>query len=261
LTIARYLVSDVYPNTGDSAGQFGQGVVNTLSLIATLRAVVNLTGFLPPACSDLFDAMDSYPPDGSGNSNILPGRPGGDGLLNTLDLIETLKRATNIDTTRPFRAARGESCATLASVASAASATSAPAQQANIAARQGPADGNLEMVPAGTSAGGWKRTALYLRANTDLNLAGLSFSLASDQESREMRFVAGSQSPSLVDSGAAGNLAVAWLNGWTAAAGDRVLLGYVETTARTVAFIGISANDGSTGREVPLSVGSSQRPR
>ncbi len=55
-----YLVGDAYPFTGDSLGSFGQGVLNTLSLITTLRAVTRLPGFLPATCSDRFDAMDSY---------------------------------------------------------------------------------------------------------------------------------------------------------------------------------------------------------
>jgi hypothetical protein len=246
---AQYLVSDVYPNTGDSAGQFGDGVVNTLDLIATLRAVTNLTGFLPPSCSDLFDAMDSYPVDGSGSPNALPGRPGGDGLLNTLDLIETLRRATNTDTSRPFRVARGLSCTTFAA---------APAPPAKAAAREGAAAGDLQMAPAGTASDGWGRTAVYLRAaGEDLNLAGLSFALGSDPGSSMFRFVAGAgQSPSMVDSGLAGKLVLAWLEGTNVPAGQQILLGYVEAPPGTPAltFYGASANATSDGREVRLTL-------
>ena len=82
---ATYLVGDVFPVTSDYAGNFGDGSINTLDLIFTLRAVTRIPGFYPATCSDRFDAMDSFPLD-AGNQR------GGDGVLNTLDLIETLKR-------------------------------------------------------------------------------------------------------------------------------------------------------------------------
>ena len=44
---ATYLVGDAYPYTADTAGNFGDGFLNTLDLIAALRAVTNLEGFLP----------------------------------------------------------------------------------------------------------------------------------------------------------------------------------------------------------------------
>jgi sugar lactone lactonase YvrE len=248
VTMATYLVGDVYPNTGDTAGLFGQGSINTLSLIATLRAVVNLAGFLPPSCSDLYDAMDSFPVDGSGNPNTLPGRPGGDGLLNTLDLIETLKRAVNLDTSRPYRIPRGLSCTAFASM---------PAPPAKAAALQRPAEGDLEMAPAGKAGDGWGRTAVYLRGGADLNLAGLSLSLGTDYGRSMLRFVAAAgQSPSIVDNGVVGKLGVAWLEGSSVKAGQRILLGYVEAPPGTpaLAFYGASANAAGDGREVRLTL-------
>src|SRR5204863_10051682 len=42
-----YLVGDAYPATTDNAGGFGNGALNTLDLVAVLRAVTHLTGFVP----------------------------------------------------------------------------------------------------------------------------------------------------------------------------------------------------------------------
>ena len=67
-----------------------------------MRAVTNVPGFRPPVCSDRFDAMDSFPADSASR--------GGDGQLTTLDLLITLRRVTNIDTSRPRRLSRGLIC-------------------------------------------------------------------------------------------------------------------------------------------------------
>ncbi len=90
----------------------------------------------------------------------------------------------------------------------------------------------------------------------DLNLTGLSFSVGVDQGSSELRFVAGSQQPSLVDSGVPGHLGVAWLNGCTVSAGQRILLGYAEAQPRTplLKFYGASANAAGDLHEVPLTL-------
>ncbi len=81
VAILTYLVGDVFPFTGDTAPAFGDGVLNTLDLITQLRAVAGQPGQRPPSCSDRYDAMDTYPLDGSNDPNILAGRPGGDGDL------------------------------------------------------------------------------------------------------------------------------------------------------------------------------------
>ncbi len=95
-----YLVGDGVPADFDTAGGFGDDVLNNLDLIYALRAVTQVPGFTPAPCTDRFDAMDSFPLDA-------PGARGGDGLLNNLDLIRTLRRITNIDTSRPTRTPRG----------------------------------------------------------------------------------------------------------------------------------------------------------
>jgi len=107
--LPKVLVGDVVPagqdlnGDGDTvdAGEFGDGVVNTLDLLTVLRAVTNIPGCVPPPSSDLFDAMDAFPVDVPGN----PGRRGGDGLLNTLDLLKVLNYATGT-ATAPYRVCR-----------------------------------------------------------------------------------------------------------------------------------------------------------
>jgi hypothetical protein len=219
-------------------GEFGQGFLNTGSLVTVLRAITNIPGYVPLGCSDRFDAMDSYPPDETGIR-------GGDGILNTLDLFTTLRRVVNIDTTRPTRTSRG-----------ACPPSTVPSSQE--AARKGPLQGTVELEASGQAADGWRRTAVYLRADVSLDLAGLSLALGSS--SGQLRFVPGDQAPSLVDTGTSGKLAVAWLNGWAARKGQRARLGYVESPgdAGTLSFYGVSANT-SDGGTVNLGLGSAGR--
>jgi hypothetical protein len=186
--------------------------------------------------------MDTYPVD-------TPTTRGGDGVLNTLDLIVLLQRITNIDTTRPTRTPL----------------TTCSATQAQTAARRslaapGPAAGKLELVPAGVASDGSQRTAIFLQATVDLDLAGLSFSITSGSNN-PLRFIASDQPPSMTDTGVAGRLALAWLNGWSARAGQRVLLGYVETSSgSSLAIQAVSGNAASDGSEVILEFTSSRQP-
>jgi hypothetical protein len=251
ISYATYLVGDVFPYTGDNVGNFGDGSINTLDLISTLRAVVNLSGYVPATCSDRFDAMDAFPVDTENTR-------GGDGILNTLDLIEILKRAVNIDTSRPIRASRG--------LCSAPPGTEEPQKnrgKARPASRSQTAAGSLELQPAGLASDGWQRRAIYLGANTDLNLAGLSLSLGfvNAPVGAQLRFVAAEQPPSISDTGISGVLALAWLNGWTARADQRVLLGYVETStgAALLQFQGASANAAGDGQDINLSFGAAHQ--
>jgi sugar lactone lactonase YvrE len=228
-----YLAGDVFPlvsalgdldgdNDTDDAGEFGDTQLNTLDLIHALRAVTNMPGFRPPACSDRFDAMDSYPPD---TSNAR----GGDGVLNTLDLIVTLRRVTNIDASRPARLSRGLACP--ASAASVGAMAARKSEQA--AAREAAAAEAIEAVEFGSPValtGDVLRVPLYLRARREPVLAGLSLALGLEREGTErLRFVsAESGAPSLVDEGLPGRLAVAWLARLPLNADGPTLLGWVE---------------------------------
>ena len=98
-----------------------------------------------------------------------------------------------------------------------------------------------------------QRTAIYLLANVNLSLSGLAFSLGGNDP--QLQFVsAGGQAPTITDNTLPGALALAWLDGWQAKAGDRVLLGYVETSA-PLWFSGASANSTGTGGAVALGIG------
>ncbi len=240
----RYLVGDAYPYTGDSVGLFGDGLLNTLDLITALRAVTSLPGFRPATCADRFDVMDAYPADGSSDLTILAGRPGGDGLLDTRDLIVTLRRVTNIDTSRPTRVARGIACPAGASPQSRRAAA--------------PPEGSLEFgTPVANNSGGW-RIPIFLRAKVDLDLQGLSFSAGYDSvsSSTQINFVAVGKAPGLIDRNAPGKIAMAWLEGWQAKAGQVVEMGYLETSiaADALRIYGVSANAVSGGRTVEISL-------
>jgi YVTN family beta-propeller protein len=230
-----YAVGDVYPSTANTVASFGDGSLNTLDLIAILRAVTDI-GPVPANCSDLFDAMDAYPLDTATTR-------GGDGLLNTLDLIEELRRITNIDSTRPVRTSPKPGC-TSSEQAEARSITRSP-------------KGTLELAPSGLTGDGWQQTAILLSATADLDLAGLALSVTSGP-SLQMRFVASDRPPSVSDTGVEGSIGLAWLNGSSVRAGQRVLLGYVDAPpGSSLAIRAVSANAASDGSEIVLSF----RPR
>jgi hypothetical protein len=251
-----YLVGDVFPvaasggdlnGDGDTldAGEFGDGTLTILDLIYALRAVTSVPGYRPPACSDRFDAMDAFPRDTETTR-------GGDGILNTVDLIYTLRRVTNVDTSRPQRYTRGPAC---------------PAAAPGVVTMGRSPDAGRALATVEFGAAEWGadeliRTPVYLRAVDELALAGLSLALGVEGApgKPQLRFVASDRAPapSLVDGDIRGALALAWLGGFHAAAGERVLLGWVDTAA-TVAgapafrLFGLDAAAGD-GRSQPLAM-------
>jgi hypothetical protein len=243
--VLDYLVGDPFPNTSDSVGGFGDNVINTLDLIATLRAATGLTGFVPATCSDRFDAMDASPVDTATTR-------GGDGVINTLDLIVILKRATNLDTTRPRRLSRGLSCPASAPEA-APQATAARFVEPREAA------GSLELVS--TADGG---VDVYLQAFRDIHLSGLAIALGSADASAILSWTDGEgAAPSVVDSSLADRIAIAWLSPLDLVAGGRARLGHVrpDKPGVSIAIQGASANDQASGKDVRLMVAGDVRVR
>src|SRR5207247_822693 len=83
---------------------------------------------------------------------------------------------------------------------------------------------------------------------------GFSFSIGLPEGSAGwLRFVAAEdRTPSLVDQELPGVVAVAWLDGLTVAAGETVLLGYVETMARAELRFYVASGDAQgQGDRVP----------
>ncbi len=235
--VLDYLVGDSTPYSGDSVGQFGDNAINTLDLITTLRAATNITGFLPPACSDRFDAMDASPVDTATTR-------GGNGAINTLDLIVILQRATNIDTSRPRRISRGLSCP--------------EAQPQARLANPRDAEASLELLS--TADGG---ADIYVQAWRDLHLAGLALSVGSANGAATLSWSnAEGLAPSLVDRSLGSTVAAAWLASLDLVAGGRLLLGHVATdVAAPLVMPGASANVQGSGREVKLMIGGVLRVR
>ena len=242
-----YLVGDAAPASGNNSGLFGNELLDNMDLILALRAVTSVPGFLPANCSDLFDAMDSYPVDNAAR--------GGDGMLDNLDLIATLRRVTNADTSRPRRATRGLVCSTMAPGLLAMLAR--PAELPSGA-------GAVEFQREQPAADGAARVAVYLSAHRDLDLGGLSLALgwtdSSPAAQATLRFIpAAAGAPALLDDGLPGAIAAAWLGRLQLRAGQRLLLGFVDLPAAggQVSFPvlhGVKANDRTTGRQVPISV-------
>jgi len=249
-----YLVGDASPASGNDSGHFGDESLDNLDLILALRAVTSVPGFLPPNCSDLFDAMDSYPTDGEAR--------GGDGSLDNLDLIATLRRVTNADTSRPRRTPRGLICSAMAPglVAMLARPSEVPLGAGAVEfQRQQPAEDGAE------------RVAVYLSAYRDLDLGGLSLALgwtdSSAAAQAPLRFVSATAgAPALLDNQLPGAIAAAWLGGLQLRAGQRLLLGFVHisTSGQQVTLpvlYGAMANDRATGARIPLELPRRERSK
>ncbi len=156
-----------------------------------------------------------------------PTQRGGDGVLNTLDLIETLRRVTNIDTSRPTRIYRGLPC----------SAASAQAVGGSVR--------SAGVLIVGAAQNGQR--PIYLMADQTLSLVGFSLGLGSGQTT--INFTPAPQlTPSLTDTTVTGTLAAAWLEGLNLRAGQQVLLGYVTASDGPASIFAASGNtaDGRT---------------
>jgi len=255
LTITpTYLVGDVSDSSGDSAGQFGNGLLNNIDLVLALRAVTSVPGFVPASCSDRFDAMDSSPEDGATR--------GGDGWLDNLDLIVTLRRVTGADPSQPRRATRGLVCLT--------GVPGIEAMSLRDEAAPDRAGAVLELGAPDTAEGRPARVPVYLRAVREVDFGALSLALgvAAGSDEVTMRFVAGELgAPALADEGLPGNLALAWLGTVQAAAGQRVLLGYAELppgaeqAAAGLHVHGARANDRRSGAPAPIALPGGAPPR
>ena len=245
-----YKVGDVAPFTSDIAPNFGDGNSNILDLIQVLFAVNNVPGFRPAACSDRFDAMDLYPVDSTSVR-------GGDGLLDIRDLIRELFRVNNLDPDRPVRPSRGGVCASAASLP-AASASLINRQPGSIFQFRDGADGALAFGDPERPGNGEERIPVYLEARHDLARIAITFALG-DQWSH-LRFVPTPQNTlSLAQNSQVGVVALAWVEGVSLRAGDRLMLGYVirpEGSLIDLTIYGLSAVGLDDNREVRLDASS-----
>jgi len=130
-----------------------------------------------------------------------------------------------------------------------------------VAGRESAASGALEFGEAEAGAGGALRIPVYLRARENLALAGLSFGLGFAGHSSLLHFVpASGLPPTLVDDAMPATLSVAWLEGLSVAAGERLLLGFVEiaggkeseNATALLRVYGVVANARQDGRSVGL---------
>lgn len=214
-----YLVGDVHPwltdQNGDNDiwdfGEFGDYAIAYYDVIFSLRAVTYIPGYRPASCADYFDAVDSHPKDASGVR-------GGDGALNTLDLIVTNKRYNGTDPSRPRRAPRGLYCP---------SGAASPGAEA-MAAGGGATSVTLQLgVPARHESGSI-RVPVYAVASADRELSGVAYAVGLRGRKLPLRFIAGALAPSLVDEALPGIVAVAWLGDISIPANQLVLLGFIE---------------------------------
>ena len=218
-----YLAGDVAPFSNDAAPNFGDSTLNVVDLVQVLFAVNNVPGFRPAVCADRFDAMDLYPVDTAGTR-------GGDGALDIRDLVRELFRVNNIDLDRPQRVTRGLVCSGVRE------------KQGTV----GGAEGYLLLgnpEPAGVP--------VYIVAQRELTRIALTLALGDGRS--QLRFIPAAHGPTLAIDRQAGVLAVAWLDGITVTAGQRLLLGHV-TGSTSLTVYGLSASGSDDNREVRLSV-------
>src|ERR1039458_8959475 len=151
----------------------------------------------------------------------------------------TSSRGPTLDPARPVRASRGGVCPGIANRVG-GSPTAANRSSEFVAAQGVLLLGNPEK--SGTAQ---ERVPVYLEAGRDLVRVAVTFALG-DQRS-QLRFVTTPDTPrSLAQDSQLGVVAVAWLEGVTVRAGERLLLGYVAGPA------GASENPevfGASGRE------------
>jgi hypothetical protein len=210
-----YMVGDVAPYTSDTAPNFGDGNLTILDLIQELFAVNNVPGFRPAPCTDRMDAMDLYPADS------LTSR-GGDGVLDIRDLVLELFRVNNLDPARPVRDSLA-GCPFFPSQLPLSTATPRSVEPGRI---RGPeADGALLLGSAEPFGASQERVPVYLQAKYDLTRVALTFALGDGHS--PLAFVA-SVAPTLANAQQSGVAVVAWLDGISAQAGVRTLLGYLE---------------------------------
>jgi hypothetical protein len=202
-----YLEGGISPMTSTSAGGFGSGQVKLADLILELLYETGAPGYtLPAACTDYFDAMDVSPADTATTR-------GGDGLVNLNDLILELLRETGAPgySAFPVRTARGLACT------SSVQSSVRPAPEVR---------GTLELGPTEGAGSSGERTPLYLRAGRDLARVAIAFSVGDEKSQLQFDAAAG-MSPSLLYNSQPGFVAVAFLQGMDARAGNQTLLGYV----------------------------------
>ena len=246
-----YLIGDVTPYTADTAGAFGDGILNIQDLIQELFAVNSIPGFRPAACSDRFDAMDAYPADTASTR-------GGDGILDVRDLIEELFRVNDLDTSRPVRTSLGGALpwAGCASGSSGSSISPTEVVRRSAPPRRPPSatQGALALGRPEQTGAAEERIPVYLEAKQDLVRVAVTFALGAQQS--QLRFVPTPESPpSLVQDGQLGVVAVAWLNGVNVRTGEPLLLGYVAGSlgfSANLKVYGASASGLDDNREVPL---------
>jgi adhesin/invasin len=263
VTPPAYLVGDVAPvpsaagdlngdGTYDDVGEFGNWLLTNLDLVSTLRAVTGVVRV--PACSDRFDAMDSYPVD-------TPTTRGGDGRLTILDLIITLRRVVNLDSTRPQRANRGLVCPSMNPPEPAGTRLMRPALnnprrlQSSGGAQETAANGTLMVGGAVSAQGASFSIPVTLNLNPGVNIDSLSIGIRIDPVgsapllTTQLSFTASSGQPGSpwVKYGTTSDIAVYWYSISPALSGNNLVVGTVDGTVPANASFGQAYTVAITG--------------
>jgi hypothetical protein len=229
-----YLVGSITPVTNDNSPNFGSGSLHITDALTVLFYQTGALGYttLPAACSDYFDAMDASPPD----TDL---KRGGDGQITILDTLTVLFRQTGASgySVWPVRTPRGETC------------TDALTAQARPAPPE--VGASLVLGPAQPGGASQELVPVYFEPRRELSGVAISFSIGDERSQLHFQAAPG-MAPSIGYDSTPGFVAEAFLSGFDARGGERVLLGYVVAPSGSAANLKVFGVSAATLRDMQL---------
>jgi hypothetical protein len=230
-----YLVGSITPVTNDNSPNFGSGTLHITDSLTVLFYQTGAPGYattVPATCSDYFDAMDAAPVD----TDL---KRGGDGMITILDTLTVLFRQTGAPGygVWPVRTPRGETC----TAALTAQVRPAPPE----------VGANLVLGPAQPGGTSQELVPVYFEPRRELSGVAISFSIGDERSQLHFQAAPG-MSPTINYDSTPGFVAEAFLSGFDARTGERVLLGYVVVPSGSAANLKVFGVSAATVRDMQL---------
>jgi hypothetical protein len=207
------------PATANQCGQFGDNQFVTMTfedVLVALRAWAQLPGFRVPLSTDPFYAVDAFPPD---NPPALGGGRGADPRRCVCDFTALGE---------PGLFAAHTAGGRLQTFQAEMAKRTAPGAHIPGPVTPGSVTSGAVILGAAEVRGSTMRVPVYLRAPRQLASLGISIGWAGPTTA-ELTFSNGEMgAPTALDTQVPGVVTAAWLQNVAAAAGQRVLVGYLE---------------------------------